>query len=85
MSRSFDDLTVEEQDKAIKIVSDEFLWEVLNYKIVPLSPSLRAEVAMVGQGLQATPNLLDWVYDESAAIAASAVYIPDDGTKVVRL
>ena len=74
--RTFDELSDEEADEAIgklfREVSDDY--ETGKIDVIYPADNLRTE-----------ETLQDTLWDFAGALAREAVYIPDDGSKVVRL
>lgn len=99
MIRTFQELSIEEQDTAIGKVKDIVVQSLVDGSKEPLEEDAlhayrtirKAKNGLGASGvaftwaIQNNPVLMDWVWDISGAIAADSVYIPDDGALVVKI
>lgn len=95
--RKFEELTLDEQSLAMEKLYNTVLDELLNGKKTPLFDPYASRYSMLrsahGWGLQDRlkvklandPIMDEWIAEIAGQLAAAALYIPDDGSMVVRL
>ena len=95
--RRFEELTLDEQSLAMEQLYNEVLEQLVSGKRTPLLDPYAARYGLLrqahGWSLQDRlrnkflndPIMDEWIAEIAGQLAAEAVYIPDDGTQVVRL
>lgn len=90
--RVFYELSLEEQDEAIGKVSEIVLDDLYHGRKTPLNDAKALAAIQLGKILNLNKtawrqnmDIMDYVWDISGVLAKDALYIPDEGSLVVRL
>lgn len=95
IARSFDQLTLSEQETAMEKLYNHVLDELILGNKVPLDDKVASAAALANStfitmehkriAMLRDPIVDEWVAEIAGMIAAEAFYVPDDGAMVVRL
>ena len=92
MIRSFCDLSLEEQDEAIGKISETVLNDLIHGNKEPLNDSRALAAVQLAKATKVNKTawrsneaIMDYVWDIAGMLAEDAIYIPENGSMVVRL